>query len=441
MRMELWANPGDASFSQTQLTVTAVATTSSGNPSPIAFAIYRAPLDFARPISGGTYKVGLCNGVSVTDDQAGCRTVTISAQNQTNGQTVNISVLILRPPVVLIHGLWGSASDWDQFSPLVTGIGTLDGRFSGGPVNYDYPIGSMITTTDPPFSATLMKNISANALGLDFTWPIVLGQMQLTIGGFKAGLNPANASVAGIQADVVAHSMGGLVARTIASQPIFLSGNTFGQGDIHKLITLDTPHLGSPLAIALLLPVERGGCLQNLLAKHGRNFSLNLVTFLDGYVLSGAIADLQGDDTIPVLSTPLTALNSVSPHPLPTALIAGVYQNFAVLDSNTNLNAFLIRNWPSGCPSDPLAQELTSAGWQGLFHGNANDAIVSEVSQLSGLDPSVGFPFFGYVHSRGPLQLGFSKPTVLDAGDIPTEVIFLLNHPWQTPSFYNLLNP
>jgi hypothetical protein len=124
-------NPGDTSFSQPQVAVTAVATTSdTNNPNPMAFAVYRAPIDFARPTSGGGYKSGSCInsippgteifGGAATDDQSACRTVTISVQNQTAGTNFTIPAMILRPPVILIHGLWGSWRDWDNFKPLVS---------------------------------------------------------------------------------------------------------------------------------------------------------------------------------------------------------------------------------------------------------------------------------------------------------------------------------
>jgi hypothetical protein len=87
--------------------------------------------------------------------------------------------------------------------------------------------------------------------------------------------------------------------------------------------------------------------------------------------------------------------------------------------------------------------QLTSTAWPTLFHNKANDAIVSEVSQLDGLGSDFGYIFSGYAHSPGATNLGFLIPTVLDAGAVPTQVIFLLNKPWlsSTYSYYVLLNP
>jgi hypothetical protein len=127
---------------------------------------------------------------------------------------------------------------------------------------------------------------------------------------------------------------------------------------------------------------------------------------------------------------------------LPTALIAGVYQNFA--STKTSLNANLIFLICGG--SDPLAQALVlnpTASWPAIFNNQDNDALVSETSQLDGLDPSLGFVFPGLVHSPGTEDLGFSGPSVLDpapANPIPNQVISLLNRPI-TQGEYNFVNP
>ncbi len=435
-------NPGDTSFSQSQINVTAIATGNGANgPNPpFAFAVYRAPLDFARPITSTTYKTGACGGVSKSDDQLACRSVSIKVQDP-SGNAITVPVIIVRPPVIMIHGLWDNWSTWNNFGPLVAGPGTADPRFSVGRVSYDAAIGSTIVASDPLYSTKRLDRVQANSIGFQYNARSVLAQIEQWIGleNFRGGKNPANIPVAAVQADIVAHSMGGDITRTLALQPTFLNIFTFGQGNIHKVITIDTPHLGSPVAIQLLSSGENGGCLQDLLAGRGR-FTLSSVVFSDGSSFSGAVADLQGDDITRALSNALAALNSSSSHPLPTAFIAGVYTNFAILDDTLN-EATLVRNWPFGCPNDPLAQELTSTGWPAIFHNNPNDAIVSENSQLNGLIPSPGSQFFGYVHSPGTENLGFSAPSVIDAGPVPNQVIFLLNTPLTNSVYYNLLNP
>lgn len=57
---------------------------------------------------------------------------------------------------------------------------------------------------------------------------------------------------AATQADMVGHSMGGLLIRGFAQQPNYKALTNFMKGSIHRLITIGTPHFGSPLASILL---------------------------------------------------------------------------------------------------------------------------------------------------------------------------------------------
>ena len=45
--------------------------------------------------------------------------------------------------------------------------------------------------------------------------------------------------------DVVAHSMGGLVAKAFALDKWYSTYRSYGQGSIRRLVTLGTPHWGS----------------------------------------------------------------------------------------------------------------------------------------------------------------------------------------------------
>jgi probable HAF family extracellular repeat protein len=453
-------NPGDTVFSKNQLTVTAIpVTTASGGQVPYAFAVYRAPVDFARPGgTAGSFKTGVAGFASsagtgfgaailvansgpiviigagsLTDDELASRLVSIQIQDFTNQTATALRVNILRPPVVMIHGLWDNWTAWNSFSPLVKGPFTVDPRFYVGRVSYDLPIGNLITASDPSYPDT--SKARANSMGFGFNAPSVLAQTGQWIEDFKQGHNPLAIPAAAVQADIIAHSMGGDITRTLPLQPTFLSDDTFAQGNIHKVITIDTPHLGSQLASQLVSFQENGNCIQRLILAPRGKFAFKAVAFSTGFVpfpLNGAMTDLQPS------SIALVDMASQSPHPLPTALIAGVYTNFGVLD--TSPTALFIR---ATCFvfGDPLANALTSTGWPAIFMNQANDAVVSESSQLNGLDPGSGFTFIGYVHSPGTEALGFSGPSVLDAkigaGDT---VVFLLNKPVTQPSFIPL-NP
>jgi PGAP1-like protein len=58
-------------------------------------------------------------------------------------------------------------------------------------------------------------------------------------------------NIVGSRVDIVAHSMGGLAARYYASQSFYTSLRNRKQGQFHEIITLDTPELGSKLAVVL----------------------------------------------------------------------------------------------------------------------------------------------------------------------------------------------
>jgi hypothetical protein len=255
------------------------------------------------------------------------------------------------------------------------------------------------------------------------------------VNDFKIGHNPANTLVAAVQADIVAHSMGGDVARAMVLPTAYVNDRTFHEGTIHKLITIDTPHLGSPLAARLLSPEESTGdrCLQGLLALFGQ-FVLQDVTFTGDFnTVSGAVRDLEPD------SPSLQDIAHPGGHPLPTAFVTGVYTNFGSLNSAL---PFLIRGV---CPTDLLVQQLTPTGWPAIFRDSqgmfeANDAIVPLSSQENGMSPTGLNPFTGYVHSAGTEYLGFTPPSMLDPGSVPTFVIGLLNTTVRDP-LYHAINP
>lgn len=442
-------NPGDTSFTQSQITVTAVSTTNNG---PMAFAIYRAPIDFVRPSSG----TGSCGGSPTTDDQLACRSVSIQVQDLTTQVSSTTTLQIVRPPVVLVHGIWDDSTTWNSFSPLFDSGLSADARFYVYAVDYSYRVGENITATVPPYSPLLgwaVSGAGANALGFAYNAYQAQGglsvadNIEAVVEAFKSSSNPLQIWVAAIQADIVAHSMGGDITRTLPLQKGFLSDNTLGQGNVHKVITIDTPHLGTPLAIDLLQ--DGNTCVRNLLAVGG-NIAFSSVT-LSGQQVNGAVGDLEGDGTGGGLSTALGNLQQTGFHQLPTALISGVVDSTNLDSLSTSFTANVIFQICGVLFGDPLAQALTPKGWPTVF-GQASDAIAPLSSQLANTSPNGAEEFFGYVHSGGTERLGFTGPAVLPSADdvknftkdqvqrIPNEVITLLNTPVTQPVF-NRLNP
>jgi hypothetical protein len=108
--------PIDGTVSGAQLTVTAVSTSAG----PMAFAQYFPPSDFSR---GGA------------DDTAPSRPIAIMVQSVPTGIAFTQQGTLARPPVVLVHGLWGDPSDWATFTPFLS-----DGRFAIRISNYNFPV-------------------------------------------------------------------------------------------------------------------------------------------------------------------------------------------------------------------------------------------------------------------------------------------------------------
>jgi PGAP1-like protein len=375
------------------LTVNAVTTFQGAE----TFVIYRGPVNFSR----GTQ-----------DDDLTTRSVSLSAVS-TSG-TTSTPVTVARPPVVLVHGLWGDASSFDNFTPLIT-----DSIFSINYAVYDSLI-TGITATVPTFSSSIDSTIEANSLGFAYNAAGVLTQINNFVAAYRTAAN-----VAGVKADVVTHSMAGDIARTSFLLKNFLANNTFGAGPINKLITVATPHLGTPIAADML--ANNNTCVRNTLAGYG-DIALQSVTF-SGRTVHGAVIDLEGNGFGGSLSTALQNLKAVQP--FPTAYIAGI----ATSTNLNGLNCFFCNAEALRilCSGNPLATDLTAKNWPTIFSQD-NDTIVPLDSALNNL---TGLQYSGVIHTAGLETLDFNGPSVLDAApNISSEVITLLNEAPTGPDFH-----
>ncbi len=448
---------GGNSLTQNQVTVTSENT----NAGPAAFAIYQAPLDFAR--ASGTYpnKSLSCPTVMFgpfPDDQLACREVMIQVQGPTG--TLLVPVQILRPPVLAVHGLWSNSSSFANF--FTTGLDPSgqpipDSRFSVEFVNYDTPVGDFVTSTIPQYDPGVLSNILANSLGFQYNVTSVKRQMKKRLSQFTIGINAISAPVAAVQVDVVAHSMGGAITRTLALQTNdYFREENYAAGDVHKLITIATPHLGTPLAIQLL--DGRNSCVRDLLAGWP-SYNISVKTAVlegdpdlpsqESQLVFGAVGDLQGDGLGgPTTSFALGNIATPGPQPIPTAFIGGIVNSTNLSGLDSSANAAIIRN---GCGNNdavvenPLAVNLTSSSWPNVFGQAESDGVVPLTSQLNRVNGSLttfvpAASLFTGVHSPGVEALGFSPPTLLDCCSVPQQVVNLLNTPVTDPAF-NPTNP
>ena len=370
---------------------------------PRAFAVYYPPPDFSRGLQ---------------DDQVGSRNIQIQVDPQgVTPPTYSRTLTILRPPVVLLHDLWEEAASWDTLTPLVNDV-----RFFIRRASYNGVLGNRITASIPVFQNGKLAHARESALGLGYTSPLVLTQIAQYLNEFRSVQNAAAA-----QADVVVHGMGGVIARAAVQLPNYNAPESFSLGNINKLITIGTPHLGTPFASALLK--NDNTCVREILASAGK-FSFASAT-VDGGNVSGGIGDLQGNGFGGGLSPALAKIQQSGGDTAPVGLIAGVMTNGNTnnLDSVTGMAAF-IRQACGGS----MAAHLTASGWDNVA-GDASDAMVPLTSQVAGM---FAIPVFGMVHSTGMEELGFSSPSELDAQSVNAAVTILLNASARSFSFHPL---
>jgi hypothetical protein len=258
-----------------------------------------------------------------------------------------------------------------------------------------------------------------------------------------AGLGTSCTSVAAVQFDLVAHSLGGLVARDTVLDPQYLAASTFNNGYIHKLITIGTPHDGTPIANNLLQ--------SSLLCQ------LALAGF--GHVVGGAVQDLA------VNSLLLTELNTPHSPPIKAHAIVGLASSAqeqaselgfasitwgvsaALFASLTELDPALAVIAPDVCTN-----VIPAGGYQQLFNGNS-DLLVPQASQSSGFSGSGVDVYVNIIHTvlpalypTGPDELnrviaGLVNTDVNpNAATTPNRLIQLLNTSVSQNSFV-LINP
>ncbi|HEY3835309.1 MAG TPA: hypothetical protein VGL72_02000 [Bryobacteraceae bacterium] len=365
---------------------------------PMAFAVYYPPSDFSR---------------GSQDDSAASRTIQIQVNEA--GSAYQEPLTILRPPVVLVHDLWESPADWDTFTPFIN-----DPRFFIRRASYDAVLGNRISASIPVYPVRDLAMARENSLGVGYNAPLVLSQIAAYVNEFRTVQNAAAA-----QADVVVHGMGGAIVRALVQLPNYGTPETYGQGSVDKLITIGTPHFGTPLAEALLR--NDNSCFAGVLASGG-GFSLSSAT-VDGNTVTGAIGDLQGNGFGGNLSTALARIQTGS-ETVPTAMLAGSINLQNTLTLGGGVGNFI----HSSCTGS-LASSLTPLGWFLVFV-DANDAFAGVTSQLAG---TFGFGAQGLVHSDGMEAVGLNPPGELDAqSGFSTSVVNLLNTSVRSNSFHPL---
>ena len=355
------------------------------------FVVYTPPIDYAR---------------TSADWKTAARLVSILLFDTKSGKNLAFKTLqIMRPPIFFVHGLWGDPGTWDQFDPFLTTA--LPG----------------LSTFRADFAKHNGDSVGANT-------PDVLRQAYNHLAAFRAA-NQAAAS----QFDFIVHSMGGLISDTMPTLPSFKTPNNYGQGIIHKLITVDTPYQGSPFAAGLepsSFACKRwmnkfgavvGGAVDDLVP--GSPFLQNFNPTPTGYA-KHAIASYVTTDQAQFAEILINGLFLAgNTNPLTAGVVDACYSVFKTpFDSAPPTFTFTPYFAPVGDPYD-----------------GASDLIVSVVSQLGPYIPgSTAERTNGLAHSH--LVLPFMNLTAIpgsldsDVGTLypnPVNALSLLNSP--TKSF------
>jgi pimeloyl-ACP methyl ester carboxylesterase len=302
----------------------------------VAEAIYQVPDSFVRWGAGPA--------IEDQDKAQPERSVQITLNGQTQGVP---QIRLTRPPVVLVHGVWGGPkTTWGTFE------GQLNDKLQFAIVKADY-------SQDPynnagPFS----QNYS------------VIGEY---VG--QALKEIKKDQLAATKVDLITHSMGGLLVREYCRQES-LSGRDCST-QIHKLITLDTPHTGSELAnlVVATHAQPESECYSVLLELERRG----RLIWVDPQrtILQGGLIDLT------VGSSALQALAS-APVPVPWTAVVGTAQiglQPFLFAYDSDLNKLWQGLWLY-CNKVPDSSFFEFFGLLDTVFPGDNDRIVSALSQL-----------------------------------------------------------
>jgi pimeloyl-ACP methyl ester carboxylesterase len=364
---------------------TAVTSTQSVGSSNYAFSFYQTPNFFG--------------------DTSDTRQVMVQFSFTPNlgfGNTSNFTVplTLVRPPLLLVHGLWSSRKAWSSFwmrSP-----------------------GSAYVTFAGDYEPTNAASFSTNS-------PRVQGFVAST-------LNQARqASIAATQVDVIAHSMGGILTRLYANNAsMFMRPDNYNKGDIHRIVTLDTPHGGSSF----------GNLLVVLHSQDPADLETTVQGLTHGSVVNGAVCDLA--ENSPGLEPLTSATNVMSQVVTATHGPIGSFWNgvgplhLGSFQAALTKTKCLKRNLLFQCiESVPVFDQTTVKAY---YFTHPNDAIIALCAQQGGLggactlagpdSPSPGsFNFPDLIHFGADIFFFQAVAGVTNSSEVSTAVFPLLDGP------------
>jgi hypothetical protein len=349
--------------------------TARGN---VVLAQYRPPATFPT-VSGG-----IGQGVGIA----------IESTTMVSQVTRSTPLKLMLPPIVLVHGVWSDSEAWRYFRSYALGL--------------DYDICDLCLVN---YGATLP------AAGFDPHARTFDGQFavrRLIETTDIALWDRRRKGMAAAQVDLIGHSEGGLIARSrVASQfSPYETLASYNRGSFHKIITVGTPHLGSPLADWLVEhrcdPLRLG---DRLLPWDLEDFFAGVLNKPIGAAIFQFQTQSHALEHLQTTAAPCHAMMGIEP--------SGLYETELLLDLLPKL----------------VGDPLTSV--DGLLGGNENhDTVVPTASQIGGWG---GTPIQVHNVVHANLAVDNSDTGETESPEVWTDLLALLAAPPDDPYFVPFL--
>jgi pimeloyl-ACP methyl ester carboxylesterase len=310
--------------------------------------IYLAPKDFVRK-------------GHAEDLNAAKREVRISIITRSGGVEIEHQPFYLfKPPVVLIHGIWGKSSDFNAMLSFLT-----KNYLNGNTV--------LVYSARYPNDRHFSQNIGE---------PARLVSTAINNARWWAAKRPIVVK----KADIVAHSMGGILSELYVNSPGY-------RHDVNRMVTIGTPHCGSELAnfgLYFLYNEE--------LPRRQRDITIRVFNSKGKSLTKGAVEDLQvGSEAIKgyrqqlSMEIPVYAIRVTHEGGQPDLDLQRLYKLFWYWDHSLATGLFEGSDNPDW--DHKAINLLAIAVEEGLFGCRAcSDYVVSLTSQTGGASVYIDKP-------------------------------------------------